>query len=81
MQTRTSVPSTSVPAPRAASMFWQTWTSNVDVRRQWDRLGVGTTIFQWVAVNGSSFIPIPGCRCTAASWTWRTSPPGPGRGA
>lgn len=59
MQTRTSVPSTSVPAPRAASMFWQTWTSNVDVRRQWDRLGVGTTIFQWVAVNGSSFIPNP----------------------
>ena len=44
---------------RAASMFWQTWTSNVDVRRQWDRLGVGTTIFQWVAVNGSSFILNP----------------------
>ena len=62
-------------------MFWQTWTSNVDVRRQWDRLGVGTTIFQWVAVNGSSFIPNPWLPLHGSQLTWRTSPPGPGRGA
>lgn len=38
-------------------IFWPTQAANVDFRRPWNALGATTTIFQWVAVDGSSFIP------------------------
>lgn len=45
------------PAPQFRGMLWQTLNTNVDYRRSWDSLGITKTMFQWVAVDGSSFIP------------------------
>ena len=81
MQTRTSVPSTSVPAPGPRPCSGKhgrpTWTSAANgIGWAWARRSSNG----WPSMAAPSS-PIPGCRCTAASWTWRTSPPGPGRGA
>lgn len=43
--------------PASLGMFWQTMNDNVGYRRKWDQLGITKTMFQWVAVDGSSFIP------------------------
>lgn len=37
-------------------IFWQTLNANVNTRRSWDYIGVTKTMFQWVAVDGQSFI-------------------------
>lgn len=42
--------------PVDLGMFWQTMNDNVDYRRSWEKLGISKTMFQWVAVDDSSFI-------------------------
>lgn len=45
--------------PSANGIMWQTLVTNVDMRRSWEKLGVSKVCFQWLAVDGYSFVPNP----------------------
>jgi hypothetical protein len=45
--------------PPAKGILWQTLANNIGTRRAWQKLGVSKVCFQWLAVDGYSFIDNP----------------------